>query len=71
MFWEALQLLALADPSDLVALEAIRAMFGAPSPRAESLKKRAAGRCGTGRGAWHAYGYFVCVFGAPSPALNP
>eukprot|EP00955_Chlamydomonas_euryale_P017361 185420-Chlamydomonas_euryale.AAC.2 len=33
VFWEALQLLALADPSDTVAYEAIRDMFGAPLPR--------------------------------------
>jgi hypothetical protein len=41
-FWAALQLLALADPSELVAMEAIRAMFGAPYPRPETLKKRGA-----------------------------
>ncbi|KXZ43569.1 hypothetical protein GPECTOR_87g432 [Gonium pectorale] len=36
VFWSALQLLALADPSERVALEAVRAMFGAPAPRATS-----------------------------------
>ncbi|GLI65416.1 hypothetical protein VaNZ11_008982, partial [Volvox africanus] len=33
VFWQALLLLAVADPSERVALEAIRAMFGAPYPR--------------------------------------
>ncbi|KAG1666846.1 hypothetical protein FOA52_009470 [Chlamydomonas sp. UWO 241] len=40
VFWDALQFLALSDPSDTVAFEAIRAMFGAPFPRPESIKKR-------------------------------
>lgn len=41
VFWEALQVLALADSSDLVALEAIRSMFGAPYPKADaSIRKR-------------------------------
>ncbi len=34
MFWQALLLLALSDPSELVAQEATRAMFGALPPRA-------------------------------------
>jgi hypothetical protein len=33
---QALLLLALADPSERVALEAMRALFGAPYPRATS-----------------------------------
>ena len=36
VFWEALQYLALADPSEMVAMEAIRAMHGAAYPKAES-----------------------------------
>ncbi|GFR45403.1 hypothetical protein Agub_g6778, partial [Astrephomene gubernaculifera] len=35
-FWQALVLLAVADPCERVALEAVRAMFGAPYPRAAS-----------------------------------
>ncbi len=42
VFFETLVFLACADPSDLVALEAIRALFGAPYPRAEPLRKRCA-----------------------------
>lgn len=34
VFWQALLLLALSDPSELVAQEATRAMFGALPPRA-------------------------------------
>ncbi|KAG2489163.1 hypothetical protein HYH03_012389 [Edaphochlamys debaryana] len=36
VFWQALLLLATADPSERVALEAVRALFGAPYPRASS-----------------------------------
>ncbi|KAG2422978.1 hypothetical protein HXX76_015649 [Chlamydomonas incerta] len=36
VFWQALLLLAVADPAERVALEAIRALFGAPYPRATS-----------------------------------
>ena len=44
IFWEALQFLALADPSEMVAMEAIRAMHGAPPPRAEpSIRKKGVG----------------------------
>uniref|UniRef100_A0A7S0WTL6 SH3 domain-containing protein n=1 Tax=Chlamydomonas leiostraca TaxID=1034604 RepID=A0A7S0WTL6_9CHLO len=42
VFWEALVLLALADPSELVGMEAVKAMFGAPPPHPEQLKKRPA-----------------------------
>ncbi|KAG2426715.1 hypothetical protein HYH02_014755 [Chlamydomonas schloesseri] len=36
VFWQALLLLAVADPAERVSLEAIRALFGAPYPRATS-----------------------------------
>jgi hypothetical protein len=38
LFWEALIMLALSDPSDMVALEAIKAMVAAPQPCAMSLR---------------------------------
>lgn len=42
-FWEALVSMVCADPSDMVALEAIRSMFGAPPPHPESLRRRQVG----------------------------
>ena len=43
VYWQALILLALSDPSDLVAMETVKAMFGAPLPKAEpSIRRRGA-----------------------------
>ncbi|EFJ44601.1 hypothetical protein VOLCADRAFT_121307 [Volvox carteri f. nagariensis] len=47
VFWQALVLLAVADPSERVALEAIRAMFGAPYPRATTAAAMRAPGAGT------------------------
>jgi len=40
VFWRSLILMLICDPSNLVALECIRNMFGAPHPHAENLRKR-------------------------------
>ena len=67
VFWEALQVLALADPSELVAMEAMRAMLGAPYPRAESsIWKRTGGR-GRGVNGGHAMEAMRAMLGAPYP----
>jgi len=47
-FWEALQFMALADSNDMVAMEAIRAMFGAPYPKPDSIKRRPGANSGQG-----------------------
>ena len=45
VYWQSLLLLSLSDPSDLVAMEAIKAMFGAPLPKAEpSIRRRGQGQ---------------------------
>jgi hypothetical protein len=47
VFWQALLLLAVADPSERVALEAIWAMFGAPYPRGTTAAAMRAPGAGT------------------------
>lgn len=44
LFWETLIMLVLSDPSDMVALEAVKAMAGAPAPHATSLRSHEGGR---------------------------
>ena len=71
VFWEALQVLALADPSELVAMEAMRAMLGAPYPRAEASIRKRTGGCGhsvnmCGRGCAPCWGHRTLGLKLPS-----
>ena len=60
-------MLALADPSELVAMEAMRAMLGAPYPRAEASIRKRTGGCGRGvnRGGGHVMEAMRVLFAAP------
>lgn len=40
VFWDALVLMVVSDPNEVVAMEAVKAMFGAPLPQSGSIKKR-------------------------------
>lgn len=43
VFWRALLVMLVSDPSNLVAFSCVRAIFGEPQPHAENLRKRCVG----------------------------